>query len=111
MARGAVLWPTISRVASILGLISSVASLNETETTMSSESAGAPSVPVGRIGEARRLGACVVASGGIGAGNIAQMAEAGADAVGVVSAVFDTEDPERATAALAARFALGAGQR
>jgi thiamine-phosphate pyrophosphorylase len=72
--------------------------------------AGAPSVPVVRIGEARRLGACVVASGGIGADSIAQMAEAGADAVGVVSAVFDTEDPERATAALAARFAMGAGQ-
>lgn len=73
--------------------------------------AGARSVPVGRIGEARRLGACVVASGGIGPTSIALMAEAGADAVGVVSAVFDAEDPERATAALAARFAMGAGQK
>jgi thiamine monophosphate synthase len=39
------------------------------------------------------------------------MAEAGADAVGVVSAIFDAQDPERATAALAARFAMGAGPR
>jgi thiamine-phosphate pyrophosphorylase len=73
--------------------------------------AGAPCVPVERIGEARRLGACVVASGGIGTQSIAQIAEAGADAVGVVSAVFDAESPERATAALVARFALGAGRR
>ena len=73
--------------------------------------AGVRSVPVERIGQARRLGACVVASGGIGAGSVAQMAEAGADAVGVVSAVFEAQDPESATAALTARFAMGAGQK
>ncbi len=73
--------------------------------------AGVPSVPVQRHGEARRLGAYVVASGGIDAGNVAQMAQAGADAVGVVSAIFESDDPERATAALAARFAMGTGQR
>lgn len=72
---------------------------------------GARSVPVARIGEARRLGACVVASGGIDASRIALMAEAGADAVGVVSAIFDAQEPERATAALAARFAMGAVQK
>ncbi len=72
---------------------------------------GATTVPAERVGEARRLGACVVASGGIDAATIARMADCGADAVGVVSAIFDSDDPERATAVLATRFALGAGQR
>jgi thiamine-phosphate pyrophosphorylase len=68
---------------------------------------GAAIAPVGRIGEARRLGAHVVASGGIGRDNIAQIAAAGAQAVGVVSAVFDADDAARATADLVARFAMG----
>ncbi len=72
---------------------------------------GAATVPLARVGEARRLGACVVASGGIDASNVADIAAAGADAVGIVGAIFGAADPERATADLAARFAMGAGQR
>lgn len=72
---------------------------------------GAATVPRARVGEARRLGACVVASGGIDAATVADIAAAGADAVGVVDAIFGAADPERATADLAARFAMGAGQR
>lgn len=69
---------------------------------------GAATAPVERIGQARQLGAQVVASGGINHENVVLVAAAGAQAVGVVSAVFDAEEPERATAALAARFASGA---
>jgi len=64
--------------------------------------------PADIIGQARQRGAHVVASGGIDDRNIAAIAAAGADAVGVVSAVFDAESPERATAVLAERFASGA---
>ena len=71
---------------------------------------GAALAPAGIIGEARRRGAHVVASGGISERNVAAVAAAGAHAVGVVSAVFDAIEPERATAALVARFASGAGQ-
>lgn len=69
---------------------------------------GAALAPIERIREARRLGAHVVASGGIGQHNIASMAAAGAHAVGVVSAVFDARDPHHAAADLVARFDAGA---
>ena len=42
----------------------------------------------------------VVAIGGIGAGNIAQLAGSGVDGVAVVSAIFAAPDPGRATAEL-----------
>jgi len=61
------------------------------------------------IGQALQRGAHVVASGGIDRQNIAAVAAAGAHAVGVVSAVFDAEMPDRATAALAELFASGVG--
>jgi thiamine-phosphate pyrophosphorylase len=64
--------------------------------------------PADIIAKARQRGAHVVASGGIDDRNIAAIAAAGAHAVGVVSAVFDAESPERATAVLAERFASGA---
>jgi thiamine-phosphate pyrophosphorylase len=67
--------------------------------------------PLECIGQARRLGAHVVASGGITHTNIERVAAAGAQAVGVVSAVFDDTEPMRATAELVARFALGAQRR
>jgi len=69
---------------------------------------GAALAPLERITEARRLGAHVAASGGIDRDNIARVAAAGALAVGVVSAIFDAQDPQRATAELVARFAMGA---
>ena len=59
------------------------------------------------IGRARHLGAHVVASGGISDRNIAAVVAAGAQAVGVVSAVFEASEPGRATAQLAAAFARG----
>jgi thiamine-phosphate pyrophosphorylase len=71
---------------------------------------GAALAPVTSIVQARRRGAHVVASGGINHENVASIAAAGAHAVGVVSAVFDAPEPERATATLAARFASGARQ-
>jgi thiamine-phosphate pyrophosphorylase len=69
---------------------------------------GAELAPLDCIGAARRRGAHVVASGGINPENVGSIAAAGAHAVGVVSAVFDALEPERATATLAARFASGA---
>ena len=45
----------------------------------------------------------VVAIGGIGAGNIAQLAGSGVDGVAVVSAIFGAADPGAATADLLAR--------
>ncbi|HTT11159.1 MAG TPA: thiamine phosphate synthase [Burkholderiaceae bacterium] len=64
--------------------------------------------PAGIIGAARQRGAHVVASGGINGENIGSVAADGAQAVGVVSAVFDATEPERAAAELAARFVSGA---
>jgi thiamine-phosphate pyrophosphorylase len=72
---------------------------------------GAALAPLACIGQARALGAHVVASGGIDHANIARVAAAGADAVGVVSAVFDAADVARATRDLAARFEMGAAKR
>jgi thiamine-phosphate pyrophosphorylase len=72
---------------------------------------GAAVAPLERIGQARGLGAHVVASGGIGPENIALVAAAGADATGVVSAIFDAADPTAATAELVARFAMGVQAR
>ena len=46
--------------------------------------------------------------GGINGENIGSVAADGAQAVGVVSAVFDATEPERAAAELAARFVSGA---
>jgi thiamine-phosphate pyrophosphorylase len=50
------------------------------------------------------LGLPRVAIGGIDAGNAAPLVEAGADLLAVVSAIFDADDPERATRALSALF-------
>jgi thiamine-phosphate pyrophosphorylase len=69
---------------------------------------GAALAPLECIGRARQLGAHVVASGGIGRENISVLAAAGAQAVGVVSAVFDAAEPMSATAELIARFVQGA---
>jgi thiamine-phosphate pyrophosphorylase len=69
---------------------------------------GAALAPIERIRAARRLGAHVVASGGIGPHNVASIAAAGAHAVGVVSAVFDAASPQQAAADLVARFDAGA---
>ncbi|HEX7812481.1 MAG TPA: thiamine phosphate synthase [Burkholderiales bacterium] len=44
--------------------------------------------------EAKELGLPIVAIGGINAGNAGLLIEAGADAVAVVSALFDAADPE-----------------
>jgi len=72
---------------------------------------GAAVAPLERIAQARQLGAHVVASGGVGSDNIALVAAAGADATGVVSAIFDAADPTAATADLVARFAMGVQAR
>src|SRR5262249_38522355 len=67
---------------------------------------GAAIAPIDVIAAARQLGAHVVASGGVDRDNITRIAAAGAHAVGVVSAVFDAQDPLTATTELVARFSL-----
>lgn len=49
----------------------------------------------------------VIAIGGIGRGNIHEVAEAGAHAAAVISAVFDAEDPRQAAAELVREFNEG----
>ena len=56
------------------------------------------------LGFARGLGVPVVAIGGITAGNAPMLGRAGADAVAVISAVFDAPDVEAAARAIAAAF-------
>lgn len=61
----------------------------------------APPAPLSVLGEARQFGLPVVAIGGIGAGNIASVMAAGADAAAVVGAVFGAEEPGAAVRGLA----------
>jgi len=64
------------------------------------------------LARARTLGVPVVAIGGIDAGNARALAEAGADAVAVIRAVFDHADDAavtRAAAAIAASFSTFQG--
>lgn len=61
------------------------------------------------LGFARGLGVPVIAIGGITAINAPVLGRAGADAVAVISAVFDAPDIEAAARAIAAAF--GASQR
>ena len=70
--------------------------------------AGAP-IGAGRIGEIKAAfpNIPVVAIGGINAENIAEVAQAGADAAAVVSAVVAAPDMEAATRELVARFEAG----
>jgi len=56
------------------------------------------------LGEARALGVPVVAIGGISAANAPALVDAGADAVAVITAVFDAPDVEAAARAIAACF-------
>ena len=56
------------------------------------------------LGFARGLGVPVVAIGGITAANAPLLGRAGADAVAVISAVFDAPDVEAAARAIAAAF-------
>jgi thiamine-phosphate pyrophosphorylase len=58
-----------------------------------------------------RLGAPVVAIGGIGLDTIGPVAEAGAAAAAVIGALFDQPDPRRQAGALAAAFAAGRAPR
>ena len=53
------------------------------------------------LGAARSLGVRIVGIGGIDAGNAAEVIEAGADAVAVISAVFDADDIEDAAREIA----------
>jgi thiamine-phosphate pyrophosphorylase len=68
---------------------------------------GARRPDVALLAQAKSLGVPVVAIGGITAGNARMLAEAGADAVAVISDVFahdDVADVTRAAAAIAACF-------
>ena len=70
--------------------------------------------PIG-VGRLREIKAAfpdipIVAIGGINADNIAEVAEAGADAAAVVSAVVAAPDMEAATRELVARFEAGRAQ-
>lgn len=71
---------------------------------------GARRAPLDLLGRARALGAPVVAIGGIDENNAGALAEAGADAVAVIGALFAHDDPDdvadaarRIAAAFAAR--------
>jgi thiamine-phosphate pyrophosphorylase len=63
--------------------------------------------PLPLLTDARRDGLYVVAIGGIDAGNIAQVAAAGAHAAALISAVYDAADPAAAVRLLAQRFKDG----
>lgn len=66
-------------------------------------------IPLGLIGEAkRRLHIPIVAIGGISLQNAAQVIEAGADAVAVISAVFDAPDIQLAAQNFSNLFTQGA---
>jgi thiamine-phosphate pyrophosphorylase len=56
------------------------------------------------LGDARALGVPIVAIGGINAANAPALVRAGADAIAVITAVFDAPDVEAAARALAACF-------
>lgn len=68
---------------------------------------GARRAEIALLGRARALGVPVVAIGGITAGNAPELIRAGADAVAVITAVFDAPDVEAAAHAIASRFAKG----
>lgn len=71
----------------------------------SSTKPGAVRAPLGLLRTARAgLAVPVVAIGGIDAGNAGALIEAGADAVAVISAVFDARDVEAAARQLSALF-------
>ncbi|MFO1322716.1 MAG: thiamine phosphate synthase [Burkholderiales bacterium] len=68
---------------------------------------GARRADIALLAQSKALGVPVVAIGGIDAGNARTLADAGADAVAVISAVFahdDTAAVTRAAAAIAAAF-------
>jgi thiamine-phosphate pyrophosphorylase len=58
-----------------------------------------------------RIGAPVVAIGGIGPANVADVAQAGAACAAVIEAIFGTQDPHGATARLAEAFERGRASR
>lgn len=65
---------------------------------------GAVRAPLSLFARARDAGLSAVAIGGIDADNAAQVIRAGAEAVAVISAVFDAPDPQAAAARIAALF-------
>lgn len=67
--------------------------------------------PLALLGRAHAAGMHAVAIGGIDAGNIAQVAAAGADAAALISAVYDAPDPEAAVRQLLRAFSEGLRQR
>jgi thiamine-phosphate pyrophosphorylase len=75
----------------------------------SSTKPAAARAPLALLGEAQRLfpRQRIVAIGGIDAGNIAEVATAGADAAALISAVFDAAEPAHAAIELQQRFEEG----
>ena len=67
---------------------------------------GARRADIGLLARAKALGVPIVAIGGITADNARTLARAGADAVAVISAVFDVPDVKAAASAIAGLFAL-----
>jgi thiamine-phosphate pyrophosphorylase len=63
--------------------------------------------PLALLAQARAAGMHVVAIGGIGADNIAQVAAAGAHAAALISAVYDAADPGAAARTLISHFNSG----
>jgi len=73
---------------------------------------GATSAPLSLLREARKaIGLPIVAIGGIDASNAARVVEAGADAVAVVSALFDAPDIESEAQRLVAIVAAALSRR
>jgi len=75
---------------------------------LSATKPGARRADIGLLGRAKAFGVPIVAIGGITAVNARELARAGADAVAVISAVFDGGDPAvvtRATRAIVSAFA------
>lgn len=66
--------------------------------------------PLALFGRARAAGLHAVAIGGIDAGNIAQVAAAGAQAAALISAVYDAPDPGAAARRLSDEFQQGLAQ-
>lgn len=63
--------------------------------------------PLALLSKARAAGMHVVAIGGIGADNIAQVAAAGAHAAALITAVYDAADPGAAARTLISNFKSG----
>jgi thiamine-phosphate pyrophosphorylase len=63
--------------------------------------------PLALLAQARAAGMHVVAIGGIGADNIAQVAAAGAHAAALITAVYDAADPGTAARTLISNFNSG----